>query len=80
MKAQEPTVHDGRLILKVLVAILPAMVVRELQVPHKRLLFNLSLVLGVLVQALVPPRKKGLLPSLVGVSIIVLAYYLWTRH
>ena len=72
-------IPDRLLFLKVLVGILPAMVVRELQMPHKRLLFSLSLVLGALTQALVPPRKKGLLRALVGASIIGLAYYVWTR-
>jgi len=72
-------IPDRLLVLKVLVGILPSMVVRELQMPHKRLLFSLSLVLGVLMQALVPPRKKGLLPLLVAASIIGLAYYALTR-
>lgn len=72
-------IPDRLLFLKVLVAILPAIVVRELQMPHKRLLFSLSLILGVLMQALIPPRKKGLLLSLVGASIIGLAYYVWRR-
>ncbi len=74
-----PAIPDRLLVLKVLVAIMPAMVVIELHMPHKRLLFSLSLVLGALMQALVPPRRKGLLSALVGASIIGLAYYIWTR-
>jgi len=72
-------IPDRLLVLKVLVGILPALVASALQVPHKRLLFSLSLVLGALMQALVPPRKKGLLLSLVGAAIIALAYYVLTR-
>jgi hypothetical protein len=73
-------IPDRLLVLKVLLAILPAMVVSELQMPHKRLLFSLSLVLGALMQALVPPRKKGLLRLLVVASIVGLAHYVLTRR
>lgn len=62
--------------LKVCVAVLPSILVPRFNPPHEHLLFSLSLVAGVLLQALIPPRKKGLVLVLVLTSITAVVYFL----
>jgi len=73
-------VRSSTFFLKVVIAILPPTILRQFTVPHQRLLFSLSLVSGVLLQALVPPGKKGFWQLLLLASFLGLGYYAWTSR
>jgi hypothetical protein len=62
-------------VLKIVVFVLPPTVLPRIFPAHDRAVFGLSLVLGAILQALIPPRKNGLLIIAV-VSAIALVYSL----
>lgn len=62
-------------VVKIVVFVLPPTVLPRLFAAHERTVFGLSLVLGAILQALIPPRKNGLLIIAV-VSVIALVYSL----
>ena len=62
-------------VLKLTVLALPPTVLPRIFAAHERNVFGLSLVLGAILQALIPPRKNGLLIIAV-VSVIALVYSL----
>lgn len=72
MESQQKTFPSVVLFLKVFVAVLPASLVGRL-LPHERMAYGLTLIAGVLLAGLIPPRK-GLVPLLAITSIIVLIY------
>jgi hypothetical protein len=73
-------IRSSNFFAKVVVAILPPTILRQFNVPHQRLLFSLSLVLGILLQALIPPRRMGLWQLLLLASLLGLSYYAWTSR
>jgi hypothetical protein len=66
--------HVGEMIsLKLVVAFLPSILVRLFVTSHSRTPYALSLIIGVILQGSIPPRK-GFVPMLVVASIIALVY------
>ena len=64
-------------ILKIIVFCTPPSIVPILwNVRTHRLIFGLSFILGVLLQAILPPRRKGLVPMLAVTVLFTLAYSL----
>jgi len=71
-----PKPHWGSAIfVKALVGVYPAALVTQI-VPHNRVVYCVALVAGVLLQAIIPPHKRGLIPLLVVVSVISGIYLL----
>jgi hypothetical protein len=79
MTSEERVIPSWTIYLKIVVALLPSTIVRHLKPPHEDVLYSLCLVLGVFLQALIPPRKKGFFPLLAFGSILALVYYVTSR-
>ena len=69
-------VSQAAIIAKTCVVIAPATLLEFLMPVHSRLLYGLSLILGVLLQALIPPRRTGLAPTIIAVVIFTIVYSL----
>jgi hypothetical protein len=79
MDAESKSNGHGPAAIKVFLVCMPvSIVVYELHVKN-HVIIGLSLVAGVLLQALVPPRKRGLLPLLAGTVIYTVIYALLRR-
>jgi hypothetical protein len=69
-KSQASVNEDARLLLKVLVLFVPPTIAPYVfDTATHHFLAGLSLITGVLLQALIPPRRKGLL-LLLGFSVV----------
>lgn len=79
----ENSSSDGELvsgILKVIVfSIAPTLVMLVLPVSSHRIMFGLSMFVGILLQALIPPRKKGLLSLLTIVAVFTVVYSMFWK-
>ena len=61
--------------VKIGIIIVPAVVLQMLVPAHPKIMFSIGMVLGILLQAVVPPRGKGLLPLLGLAGMITLVLY-----
>jgi hypothetical protein len=76
MKESHERASSISTVLKVVVFSIPAIVVTEVAHSKNHVAIASSWVAGVLLQALIPPSKKGLLPSL-GLTLVVGAAYVF---
>ncbi len=79
VEAQSNSVHVASA-LKVFVACIPSSIVIYRFRVEDHLIIGLSSVLGVLLQALVPPRKLGLVRMLVATTAFTIAYSTWNSR
>lgn len=69
---------EGGWLIKPLLICLPPVYVMEIGHVHNRLLVGGSWVAGALLQAAVPPARKGLVPTLIAAIIVgTLNAWLW---
>lgn len=65
---------EGRVWLKLLVFVLPATLLPFVRPQHSRAEVGLAWIVGALLQALIPPRTKALIPIVVGVVAFAVIY------
>lgn len=78
-KLHQETVSSFSTALKILVFSLPAIIVAEVARSKNHLAIASSWVAGALLQALIPPARKGLLPILGLVVVAGTAYVIFWR-
>jgi len=70
-----PPTHSGVMVVfKLFVLSLPATLLPYVRPAHGHTAFGLALVLGALLQAIIPPRRKGFVPLIAGTIIFTLIY------
>jgi hypothetical protein len=71
---QTSTQSGIMIFLKLFVLSLPATLLPFVRPTHSHLVFGLALILGVLLQAIIPPRRKGFIFMIVGAIVFTLIY------
>jgi hypothetical protein len=74
MGDQSSTHSEIMILFKLFVLSLPATLLPYVRPAHGHTAFGLALVLGVLLQAIIPPRRKGFVPLIVVTIIFTLIY------
>jgi hypothetical protein len=74
MEDQASTYSGVMIVFKLFILALPATLLPYVRPAHSHTLFGLALVLGVLLQALIPPRRKGLVPMIIGTVLFTIIY------
>jgi len=71
---QRPAYSGIRILLKAVVFTLPATLLPYVRPVHSHTLFGLTLILGVLLQALIPPRRKGFVSLILCTVVFTIIY------